>query len=154
MNATWDAHLVAIRARWQRDAQRQTGGPTCDEIQKKWGTLGEEWGFAWKDAVLFAFLKVWARTEWTLKEVAAKYSEHQAQSVAHLLAFDKAMASSIMAVWPIWRQQSLSIEDDRWYQASESLRVCSGIHHLHAMALRMRMDYDQLLLVPSFTVCP
>jgi hypothetical protein len=126
--------------------------PTREQIAKKWRTLGEGWEFAERDTALMACLETWARTDWTLKDVATKYSEHQAAAVACLLDFNPTAGATIKAMWPVWRTQSERIEDDRWYQASEALNVCAAVHHLHGIAFRMRVDHDRLLPPPPIVI--
>lgn len=126
--------------------------PTREQIAKKWRTLGEGWDFAERDAALMALLDAWAQTDWTLKDVTIKYSEHQAAEVARLLDFNPDAAATIKAMWPVWRARSKAIECDRWYQASEALNVCAAVHHLHGMALRMRVDHDRLLPPPPIVI--
>jgi len=133
-------------------AQSCKAGATDAQIETKWRTLGEGWQFVHRDAALMACLQVWARSDWTLEDVAAKYDEHQLAAVGYLLEFNPQAANRIKALWPIWRQRSQRIEDDRWYQASEALRICEAIHYLHGIALRLRAGHDMLHLDPSITV--
>jgi len=126
--------------------------PTREQIAKKWRTLGERWDFAERDAALMAYLETWARTDWTLKDVATKYSEHEAAAVACLLDFNSNAAATIKAMWPVWRVRSKAIERDHWYQASEALNVCAAVHHLHGIAFRMRIDHDRLLPPPPIVI--